>query len=144
MSMHDEKGNSTPDWISRSRIIAERLGHHYISPEHVFLAIAGAEKNQVQAILNQLGCDVREPAEIIMQIMTHVDAGQPGINIPLTRATERMLKNSYLEARNRHNKSIQDIDVLLGMLQDKKSVISMVLNHRFNVAYENVRLTLGS
>lgn len=131
--------NSAPDWIGRSRAEAERLGHNFIAPEHVFLAMAHAKEARVSAVLSQLGCSVEEAAQVIEQIMEHVDPGKPGINIPLTRTAEEMLKQSVLESRSRKANEINEHDVLLGMLQDRSGLIAMVMRQRWRVGYEEVR-----
>ncbi len=137
--MDSASGNSAPDWIGRSRVEAERLGHHFIAPEHVFLAMAYTQEAKVSGVLAQLGCSVDEMARVIEKIMEHVDPGKPGKNIPLTRSAEEMLKQSFLESRSRKANTIDEHDVLLGMLQDRSGVIAMVMKQRWSVGYEEVR-----
>jgi ATP-dependent Clp protease ATP-binding subunit ClpC len=137
--MDAASGNSEFDWINRSRSEAERMGHHFIAPEHVFLAMAHAKEAKVSGVLAQLGCSVAEVARIIENIMEHVDPGKPGKNVPLTRSAEEMLKHSLLESRSRKAFAIDEYDVLFGMLKDRSGVIAVVMKQRWHNGYDEVR-----
>lgn len=137
--MEPAPGNNTPDWIGRSRSEAERMGHHFIAPEHIFLALAYSKEPKVSGVLAQLGCNIEEMARVIEKIMEHADPGAARINMPLTRSVETLLKHSFLESRSRKANAIDEHDVLLGMLQDRQGIIAIVMRQRWGVGYEEVR-----
>lgn len=134
--------NNGPDWIGRSRVEAENLGHHFIAPEHVFLALADAKETKIVDILAQLGCHVEEMAQVVKKIMTHVDPGKSRVNIPLTRSASNMLKHSFLESRSRKADAIDERDILLAMLQDRQSILAIVMKQHCGIGYEEVKAML--
>lgn len=140
--MDSASEHNAPDWMGRSRVEAERMGHHFIAPEHIFLAWAHSKEAKLPALLAELGCSIEEMVQIIERIMEHADSGRPGKNIPLTRSAEEMLKQTYLESRSRKAEAIEERDVILGMLQDRKGVLSIVMKQRWDVGYEEVRAIL--
>lgn len=140
--MNAALGNTAPDWIGRSRVEAEKMGHHFIAPEHVFLAMAHTKEAKIDSVFARLGCSVEEMAQVIEKIMEQVDPGRPGKNIPLTRSAAKILKHSFLESRSRKANGIDEHDVLLAMLQDRSGVIAMVMKQRWGVGYEEVRAML--
>ena len=137
--MYKAPNDKGPDWMSRSREVAEKLGHHFIAPEHIFLALANAKETAITNTLTESGLNLQEAGHIVDQIMQHVDPGVSGKNIPLTRAATELLKHAYLESRSRKADAIDARDVLLAMLQDGQGIIAKVIKQLSGVGYKEIK-----
>lgn len=124
--------------IQLSKEEAIRLGHAYIGSEHLLLGIFRQGDNKVLEILQSLNID---PAEVKSNIEEHIrTSGGTMIlgTLPFTKRAERILKNTYQEARDL-NADIVDVEhLLLAILREQEGIASDVLS-QFSIDYEIIR-----
>lgn len=124
--------------IQLSKEEAIRLGHAYIGSEHLLLGIFRQAENKVIDILQSLNVD---PAEVANQIEEQIrTSGGTMIlgTLPFTKRAERILKNTYQEARDL-NADIVDVEhLLLAILREQEGIASDILS-QFSIDYEIVR-----
>ena len=124
--------------IQLSKEEAIRLGHAYIGSEHLLLGILRQAENRVIDILKGLNI---EPNEIKMTIEDHIrTSGGTMIlgTLPFTKRAERILKNTYQEARDL-NAEIVDVEhLLLAILREQEGVAADIMA-QFSLDYEIVR-----
>ncbi|MCF7822900.1 MAG: ATP-dependent Clp protease ATP-binding subunit [Candidatus Marinimicrobia bacterium] len=124
--------------IQLSKEEAIRLGHAYIGSEHLLLGIFRQGDNKVLDIMQSLNID---PADIIEQVEEQIrTSGGTMIlgTLPFTKRAERILKNTYQEARDL-NADIVDVEhLLLAILREQEGIASDILA-QFSIDYEIVR-----
>ncbi len=124
--------------IQLSKEEAIRLGHAYIGSEHLLLGIFRQSDNKVIDILMSLNID---PAEIKNQIEEQIrTSGGTMIlgTLPFTKRAERILKNTYQEARDL-NADIVDVEhLLLAILREQEGIAADIMA-QFSIDYEIVR-----
>ena len=118
------------------------MGHYFIAPEHLFLAMVHAEDSASSQVLSRLGCDMEQTSQIIEKIIEHIDPGVPQPNMPLTRSTESVLRQSLLISRARNSDTVEERDVMLSMLQHRQGIIALALEKEWEIGYEEVRAIL--
>lgn len=124
--------------IQLSKEEAIRLGHAYIGSEHLLLAIFRQGENKVMDILQSLNVDPNEVAsQVEEQIRTSGGTMILG-TLPFTKRAERILKNTYQEARDL-NADVVDVEhLLLAILREQEGIASDILS-QFSIDYEIVR-----
>ena len=124
--------------IQLSKEEAIRLGHAYIGSEHLLLGIFKQGDNKVLEIMQSLNID---PSDIMNQIEEQIrTSGGTMIlgTLPFTKRAERILKNTYQEARDL-NSDIVDVEhLLLAILREQEGIASDILS-QFSIDYEIVR-----
>jgi ATP-dependent Clp protease ATP-binding subunit ClpC len=125
------------DVISYSKEEAERLGNHYISPEHLMLGILRDGEGTAIKILEHFDVDLDNIKEILDK---HLIAEKPHQvkNIPLLQSSERILKLVHLEARSLKDETINTGHLLLAMLKEKTNFITKIMTEE-NISYDKVR-----
>ncbi|NPA38103.1 MAG: ATP-dependent Clp protease ATP-binding subunit [Chlorobi bacterium] len=125
------------DVISFSKEEAERLGNHYILPEHLMLGILREGEGTAIKILKSLGVDLDKIKE---ELDKHLIAEKPHQvkNIPLMKSSERILKLVHLEARALKSETINTGHLLLAILKEKNSFIWKVMTEE-NIYYDKVK-----
>ncbi len=124
--------------IQLSKEEAIRLGHAYIGSEHLLLGIFRQGDNKVIEILQSLNID---PIEIKRHIEEQIrTSGGTMIlgTLPFTKRAERILKNTYQEARDL-NADVVDVEhLLLAILREQEGIAADMLA-QFSIDYEIVR-----
>ncbi len=124
--------------IQLSKEEAIRLGHAYIGSEHLLLGIFRQADNKVIDILQSLNID---PVEIKNHIEEQIrTSGGTMIlgTLPFTKRAERILKNTYQEARDL-NADIVDVEhLLLAILREQEGIAADIMA-QFSIDYEIVR-----
>jgi len=124
--------------IQLSKEEAIRLGHAYIGSEHLLLGIFRQGDNKVLDIVQSLNID---PADVITRIEDQIrTSGGTMIlgTLPFTKRAERILKNTYQEARDL-NADVVDVEhLLLAILREQEGIASDILA-QFSVDYEIIR-----
>ena len=124
--------------IQLSKEEAIRLGHAYIGSEHLLLGIFRQGDNKVLDILQSLNID---PNEVKTHIEEHIrTSGGTMIlgTLPFTKRAERILKNTYQEARDL-NADVVDVEhLLLAILREQEGIAADVLA-QFSIDYEIIR-----
>jgi ATP-dependent Clp protease ATP-binding subunit ClpC len=138
--MEAKFSNRVKEVISLSREEAQRLGHDYIGTEHLLLGMIREGEGIAIALLKKLGIDLNELRETIEQATKN--SASPSTknmaNIPLTRASEKVLKITYLEAKIFKAQLIGTEHLLLSILRDEDNLATQIL-HKFDVAYEVIK-----
>jgi ATP-dependent Clp protease ATP-binding subunit ClpC len=140
--MEAKFSNRVKEVISLSREEALRLGHDYIGTEHLLLGLIREGEGVAVGVLKKLGVpmdDLRAEIEKISKgtATQHHDVKNL-TNIPLTKASEKVLKITYLEAKIFKAQLIGTEHLLLSILRDKDNLASQLLS-RYDVVYETVK-----
>lgn len=138
--MEAKFSNRVKEVISLSREEALRLGHDYIGTEHLLLGLIREGEGVAVGVLKKLGVpldDLRAEVEKISKgTATHEVKNLA--NIPLTKASEKVLKITYLEAKIFKAQLIGTEHLLLSILRDADNLATQILN-KFDVNYETVK-----
>ncbi len=125
------------DVISFSKEEAERLGNHYISPEHLMLGIIREGEGTAITLLQSLDFDFEKIKEALDK---HLIAEKPHQikNIPLLKSSERILKLVHLEAKSLKSETINTGHLLLAILKEKSSFIWKIMTEE-HIYYDKVQ-----
>src|SRR5436190_11223126 len=138
--MEAKFSNRVKEVISLSREEALRLGHDYIGTEHLVLGMIREGEGVAVGVLKKLGVPIDELRGEIEKISKGTATHQVKnlSNIPLTRASEKVLKITYLEAKVFKAQLIGTEHLLLSILRDPDNLATQILN-KFDVAYDVVK-----
>lgn len=138
--MEAKFSNRVKEVISLSREEALRLGHDYIGTEHLLLGLIREGDGTAINILKKLGVPLDELRATIERATrsTAVNNVKNIANIPFTRASEKVLKITYLEAKIFKTNVIGTEHLLLSILRDEDNLATQIL-HQFNVTYDVVK-----
>jgi ATP-dependent Clp protease ATP-binding subunit ClpC len=139
-NMEAKFSNRVKEVISLSREEALRLGHDYIGTEHLLLGMIREGEGVAVAVLKKLGVQLEDLRGEIEKISKGTATFQIKnlANIPLTRASEKVLKITYLEAKIFKAQLIGTEHLLLSILRDPDNLATQLLN-KFDVAYDVVK-----
>lgn len=126
------------DIIKHSREEAYRLGHDYISPEHLMLGLMREESSVAVNILKDFNVDLDEVEKSISKAIGVSGTLSKMAKIPLTKQAEKVLKISQLEARHFKSKLIGAEHLLLSILRHKESLVAQILR-KYGVNHEAVK-----
>ncbi|MCF8295652.1 MAG: ATP-dependent Clp protease ATP-binding subunit [Bacteroidales bacterium] len=133
------------DVLAFSREEAVRLGNDYIGTEHLLLGMLRDGKGIAIDILNELEIDLIDFRKSIEnqirkdKVVNITDAG----DIQLLKPTERVLKLIYLEARAFKDAEIHTGHLLLAILKDQTSLVTLYLEDH-HVDYDIVKSRIES
>ncbi|MGQ7869946.1 ATP-dependent Clp protease ATP-binding subunit [Sunxiuqinia sp. sy24] len=122
------------DVLTYSREEAIRLGNEQIGLEHIFLGILREGEGIAIDILTNMGVNLSEIKEAIESALRTDNTIDPQASVQLLKSAEKALKLVYLEARAFSSSTINTGHLLLALLKDKDSQISMLLSE-FHVNY---------
>ncbi len=139
-NMEAKFSNRVKEVIQLSREEALRLGHDYIGTEHLLLGMIREGEGVAVAVLKKLGVPLPQLRGEIEKISKGTATHQIKnlANIPLTRASEKVLKITYLEAKIFKAQLIGTEHLLLSILRDPDNLATQILN-KFDVAYDVVK-----
>ncbi len=126
---------------------AIRLGNEYISPEHFFLGILREGDSPAISTLLNLGVDLKEVKKRIEQRIRVKNikstTGVSGIrDIPLLKASERILKMAFMEAQEAHQPELSTSHLLLAILREDTCLVTEILDE-MQITYRQVKDQLG-
>jgi len=130
--------------ISLSRSEALRLGHDYIGTEHLLLGMLQDNDNLAVRVLDAMDVDFTELKFKIEDTIAENRAEQvPAAagNVPLNRQAERVLKVTFLEAKNLNSDEISPEHLMLSILKHGDNIASKVLSE-FDINYESYKSEL--
>ncbi len=138
--MEAKFSNRVKEVISLSREEALRLGHDYIGTEHLLLGMIREGEGVAVGVMKKLGVPMDQLRGEIEKISkgTATHEIKNLANIPLTRASEKVLKITYLEAKIFKAQLIGTEHLLLSILRDPDNLATQILN-KFDVAYDVVK-----
>ncbi len=128
------------DVISMSKDEAIRLKNEYITVEHILLGLIRLNDGTAIRLINEFQIDlaiIRKELESVLS-KSSVDFPLTTTNIPLVKQAERIIKMTYLEAKQFKSPIIGTQHLLLSILRDENSVSCSVLN-KYGILYENVK-----
>ncbi|HZV43386.1 MAG TPA: ATP-dependent Clp protease ATP-binding subunit [Saprospiraceae bacterium] len=130
--------------ISLSRSEALRLGHDYIGTEHLLLGMLQDNDNLAVRVLDAMDVDFTELKfkieDTIAENRTEQVPSTAG-NVPLNRQAERVLKVTFLEAKNLNSDEISPEHLMLSILKHGDNIASKVLSE-FDINYESYKSEL--
>jgi ATP-dependent Clp protease ATP-binding subunit ClpC len=131
------------DVIAFSREEALRLGQNWIGPEHLTLGIIREGESLACVLLKNLDIDlgiVRKQIESsVRQVSGNAIASSN--TVPLTKQAERILKLTYLEAKNFRSTVVGTEHLILSILKDQDNSATRILGS-FGVDYSSLRAEL--
>ncbi|MBP7238801.1 MAG: ATP-dependent Clp protease ATP-binding subunit [Saprospiraceae bacterium] len=130
--------------ISLSRNEALRLGHDYIGTEHLLLGMLQDNDNLAVRVLDAMDVDFTELKFKIEDTIAEGRAEQTPVsagNVPLNRQAERVLKVTFLEAKNLNSDEISPEHLMLSILKHGDNIASKVLSE-FDINYESYKSEL--
>ncbi len=130
--------------ISLSRNEALRLGHDYIGTEHLLLGMIQDNDNLAVRVLDAMDVDFNELKFKIEDTIAETKADQTPVaagNVPLNRQAERVLKVTFLEAKNLNSDEISPEHLMLSILKHGDNIASKVLSE-FDINYESYKSEL--
>ncbi len=123
--------------IRYSKEEAMRLGHDYIGTEHLLLGILKEGEGIAVKILKNLSVDLGKLRQRIEEASGPAGGMMTLGNLPLSKRAEKVLKITYLEAKNFKSDIIGTEHLLLSLLKEKEGLAAQVLMS-FNVDYNIV------
>ena len=123
--------------IRFSKEEAMRLGHDYIGTEHLLLGIIKEGEGIAVKILKNIGVDLEKLKQRLEEASGPAGGMMTLGNLPLSKRAEKVLKVTYLEAKNFKSDIIGTEHLLLSLLKEKEGLASQVLVS-FNVDYNVV------
>jgi ATP-dependent Clp protease ATP-binding subunit ClpC len=128
------------DVIALSKEEAIRLNNESISVEHILMGMTRLTDGTAIKIFREFQLDLsamRKEIEIIL-LKSAVDYPVQNTNIPLLKQAERIIKMTYLEAKQFKSAIIGTEHLLLSILREDNSVASSILN-KYGLIYDNVK-----
>ncbi len=137
--MNENFSQQVKDVISFSNEEVLRLGHDHLGTEHLILGILREGNSKAITVLQSLNIDLGDLRQQIENLNTSntiikVDRN----NIPFTKAAERALKTSFLEAKLFRSPEIQAIHLLLCILRIESDPVTQIFK-KYNVDANVVR-----
>jgi len=117
------------------------LGHDYIGTEHLLLGLIREGEGVAVKVLKNLGVELEKLKRTIEEMVKPVSESTIIGNPPLTKRAEKILKATYLEAKNFKSDVIGTEHLLLSLNKEKDCLAAQVLS-MFNVEYETIRREL--
>jgi ATP-dependent Clp protease ATP-binding subunit ClpC len=113
--------------INYSRAEALRLGHEYVGLEHLTLGMIREGKGSAVKILKSLDVDLQQ---LRAMIENAIPAGnnpeRQNSSVPMVKQAERVLKITYLVAKEFKSSIIDTGHLLMAILKDRNNVISVL------------------
>ncbi len=128
--------------IRYSKEEAMRLGHDYIGTEHLLLGIIKEGEGIAIKILKNLNVEIDKLKQRLEEASGPAGGMMTLGNLPLSKRAEKVLKVTYLEAKNFKSDIIGTEHLLLSLLKEKEGLSSQVLmsfNVDYNVVYTELK-----
>jgi len=131
--------------LSFSREEALRLGHNAIGPEHFLLGILREGKGSAALILKALDVDLSALRKVIESSIVNNEKSEysNSSNLELKKQAAKAVKLAHLELMIFKSVEIKTIHLLLSMLKDEDSIVTISLQ-QFNVNYDTVKNEFAS
>ena len=122
---------------------ARRLGHMYVSTEHILLAIARHATERIRSALIHLEVETDELIEQIDASVSGSGATGGQADIPFSPRATRVFDRTLEASELLDDRSADTEDVLLALLEDEEGVAAQVLEE-YGVDYASIKGRLGS
>ncbi len=127
--------------VKLSQEEAIRLGHDYIGTEHLLLGLIREGEGVAVKVLKNLGVELEKLKRTIEDMVKPTTENTVIGNPPLTKRAEKILKSTYLEAKNYKSDVIGTEHLLLSLVKEKDCLAAQVLS-MFNIDYEIIKREL--
>ena len=127
------------DIMSLSHSEAVRLGNPYIGLEHLFLGILKDGGSCAIQLLINLNVNIeifRQKLEASVRVASPAKTAND--NLPLTKQAERVLKYTYIIAKEFRSEMVRSEHLMLAILHERNNIISQNLEFE-GVTYENFK-----
>ena len=105
-----------------------KIGHSYVGSEHLLLAIIKDNKGSASNTLIAVGSNIDKMKLLLKESLAASNVTSTLGNLPLTRRAERILKNSFVEAKNDNRKISGQNDLLLSMFLERDCTLNKIFN----------------
>lgn len=122
---------------------ARRLSHDYIGTEHLLLGLIREGEGVAVKTLRNLNCNLDDLRRAIEESLKPGDSATIISNPPLTKRAERILKTTYIEARNYKSDVIGTEHLLLSLSKEKDCLAAQILAG-FNIDYDKIKRELAN
>ena len=127
------------DIMSLSHSEAVRLGNPYIGLEHLFLGMLKEGGSCAIQMLHNLNLNIEIFQQKLEASVRVVNVSKPvGDNLPLTKQAERVLKYTYIVAKEFRSDMVRSEHLMLAILHERNNIISQNLEFE-GITYENFR-----
>ncbi len=127
------------DIMAYSHSEAVRLGNPYIGLEHLFLGLVKDGGSCAIQLLNNLNLNIEIFQQKLEASIRVVNPMKPvGDNLPLTKQAERVLKYTYIIAKEFRSDMVRSEHLMLAILHERNNIISQNLEFE-GITYENFR-----
>ena len=127
------------DIMSYSHNEATRLGNAYIGLEHLFLGMLKDGGSCAIQLLGNLNLNLevfQQKLEASIRVVSPVKITNE--SLPLTKQAERVLKYTYIIAKEFHSEMVRSEHLMLAILHERNNIISQNLEFE-GITYENFR-----
>jgi len=124
--------------VKAARDEATRLNHNYVGSEHILWAVINMEKSLTIDILMALDVDIKRLHKMIADSLKAIGGTLTVGRIPFTKQVERILRNTYNEAKELGAEMVSDEHITLSILKEREGISCEILNS-FGVDYYNFR-----
>ncbi|MFM2196258.1 MAG: Negative regulator of tic competence ClpC/MecB, partial [Bacteroidota bacterium] len=140
ITMEAKFSHRVKDVIALSKEEAVRLNNESISVEHILMGMTSLTDGTAIKIFREFQLDLTAMRKELEAILVKSAADYPvkNTNIPLLKQAERIIKMTYLEAKQFKSSIIGTEHLLLSILREDNSVASSILN-KYGLIYDNVK-----
>jgi len=124
--------------IKAARDEAARLNHNYMGSEHLLSAVINLDKSVTVEILMNLEVDIKQLHSMVSDSLKAIGGTLTLGRIPFTKQVERILRNTYNEAKELGAEIVSDEHITLSILKEREGTACEILNG-FGVDYPNFR-----
>ena len=127
------------DILTLSHEEAKRLGNVYVGLEHLFLGMLREGGSCAIKILENLNLNIEIfSKKLEASIKTSNSVQNAMTAIPLTKQAERVLKFTYIIAKEFHSEIVHSEHLMLAILHEKNNIISQNLEFEA-ITYDNFK-----
>ena len=119
--------------INYAREEAGRLGNVEVMPDHFMLGILRLESGKAFELLMQAGMDPMACKRKIDERLRQAESTQTQ---KLSRASERVIRLTGIEARSYQAETCGSVHLLMGLLRDRINYPAMYLEQQHGIDYE--------
>ena len=130
------------DILSLSHEEAKRLGNAYVGLEHLFLGMLKDGGSIAIKMLENLNLNIEVFTKKLEASVRTANYNQSNnLALPLTKQAERVLKFTYIIAKEFHSELVRSEHLMLAILHEKNNIISQNLEFE-GIDYDNFKAEL--
>ena len=130
------------DILSLSHEEAKRLGNAYVGLEHLFLGMLKDGGSIAIKMLENLNLNIEVfTKKLEASVRTFNATPNNNLALPLTKQAERVLKFTYIIAKEFHSEVVRSEHLMLAILHEKNNIISQNLEFE-GIDYDNFKAEL--